>query len=347
MTMSNETLELQDTPEQVLEPQEPVEAAPVVEPVLEPEMTHRYQPTDDLGRPLGGQQVIKYRTQAELLEKFQEQNMLLIRKLRSETRKNRLGIVEDEEISAESQRFEEPVSFTPRHLSPEERVILSRDLLDPDRFDEAASTLFEATLGTKPEVLRNQLSRTQDTLLKMQAKTESDAFVANNVGYVKCQENFEAITNWMIRYNLAPVRENFQRAYDTLRAANILVEHQAPAPVEVVPIQVEPVAQVQVDAVVPEPVAVPTGPVQRIATGLNRNTATDVGPVHNAANDITYEVLERDGRGQVTGAKKVFKGIAAINAMPSDEYKRRLMSDRSFSKKVEQLENEAEKRRRA
>ena len=59
-----------------------------------------------------------------------------------------------------------------------------------------------------------------------------------------------------------------------------------------------------------------------------------------------YEFVQRDGKGIQIGEKRVFKGLAAIDAMPSDEYKRRLLSDRSFAGKVEKLEAEAAKKRR-
>ena len=55
----------------------------------------------------------------------------------------------------------------------------------------------------------------------------------DNPDYVKCQSNFEAITSWMVRYDLAPVRENFQLAYDKLKAAgNILILSYADVPEE-------------------------------------------------------------------------------------------------------------------
>ena len=76
--------ETPSTPEVIVE-------VPVVE-----ERTHIYQPTDEQGRPIGGKQVIKYTTQDELVNKLQEQNVLIfLRKLREETRKNRLGISDD------------------------------------------------------------------------------------------------------------------------------------------------------------------------------------------------------------------------------------------------------------
>ena len=82
--MSEETI-VAETP--LTEPNVPVEA-PVVE---LPELRYEYQPTDDNGMNMGGKQVLKYKTTEELIQKLQEQNVLLQRKWREETCKNRLG----------------------------------------------------------------------------------------------------------------------------------------------------------------------------------------------------------------------------------------------------------------
>ena len=81
-----------------------------VEQVIEQpvEKIYKYQPTDETGRPIGGVQVIKYTTPEELADKLRDQNVLLVRKLREQTRKVRLGVVEEEEISEDAQRYNSP-----------------------------------------------------------------------------------------------------------------------------------------------------------------------------------------------------------------------------------------------
>lgn len=333
-------------------PEVPVTETPAA-PAELPELRYEYQPVDPQGRPVGGKQVIKYRTAQELGDKLAEQNKLLILKLREETKKNRLGIVEQETLPDEAPRFQGPVTFTRRKLSPEERVKLSRDLLDPEKFDEASDTLFEATVGAKPEVLGETLSTLQQQVIAAQAKIECDAFVADNPAYVKCHENFEAITNWMLRYNLAPVKANFQKAYETLRRDGLLLESSyepvsAPEPVGVpqpepvvvppAPAPVEPPTPVAPVEAPPEPPK--PAPTPRIPTGLNRNTSDDAGAPRSAGDDIVYEVV-------TNGQKRRYTGLAAVNAMPSDEYKRRVISDPNFGRKVEQLEKEAAERRQS
>jgi hypothetical protein len=337
---------------------------PVPVPVELPELRYEYQPTDDVGRPLGGKQVLKYRTPDELTQKLVEQNTLLIRTLREEKKKNRLGIQDAEEIPAEAPRFDGAVEFAPRQLSQDESVQLSRDLLDPERFSEAVGTLFEATLGAKPDAIRSTLTNLQETNQRLVAKLEADAFVQGNPAYYRCKDNFETITNWMVKNSLAPVRENFQRAYDVLTAAGLLLEApivreevppssvQAPTPntpsvtevTEPTPANPQPVQETDSRITVEEP-AQAKRPVVRIPSGLTRNQAADAGVPRPLGDDIVYEVIYRDGKGKPTGEKKVYRGLAAINAMPGDEYKRRLLSDPAFRKKAEELEAAAAKRR--
>ena len=289
------------------------------------EKIYKYQPTDEEGRAIGGPQVIKYHTQEELAEKLQEQNVLLIRKLRKETRNNRLGILENETIPDDAQRFTGTLEFKPRELSDEERYEISRKLLDPTTAYEATSTLLEAELGASPKLFREAFQGLQNDQIKLRAKIEADAFVAENPDYYKCGENFEAITSWMLRYDLAPVKDNFQKAYETLKAQGVLVSGPAVVQEPVhVPAVVEPVVVVEPVKVAP----VVTG----ISSGLTRDNSSDVGPVTQPGSDITYVV-----NGQT------LTGLRAVGAMPSEEYKRRLLTDKEFGKKIDKLEADARK----
>lgn len=290
------------------------------------EQIYRFQPTDEEGRPIGGEQVIKYSSPEELTTKLKDQSILLIRKLRQETKKNRLGIVENEDIPESAQRFNSPMEFNPRELSEDERYDISRRLLDPATAAEAASALVESQLGAPLDRIGKTLLEVQQSNINLRAQIEANAFVSENPSYYKCKENFESIANWIVRYNLAPVKENYQRAYETLKAQGVMVD--GPAPV-----------------VVPEPVVVPivvpvveASVVPGIGSGLTRENSSDSGPIVKPSSDITYELV-------LGGQKRVLTGLQAINAMPSEEYKRRLLTDKTFSKKVMELENEAKARK--
>src|SRR5271154_2770525 len=103
---------------------EPVVAVTPVEPVAVPEQRYEYQPTDEDGRPVGGKQVIVYKTQDELIDKMRDNSIQLIRKLREQTRNNRLGISTPDTIDDTAQRFKSPTEFKPKTLTKEDRVRL-------------------------------------------------------------------------------------------------------------------------------------------------------------------------------------------------------------------------------
>ncbi len=327
----------------VLPVEEPQPVAAVLQPLPEePEQIYEYQPTDELGRNLGGKQVLKYRTQDELAQKLTEQNVLLVRKLREQTKKRRLGTVDPENIPDTAPKFDTPLDFTPRQLTSEERIQLSRDLLDPERFDQANSAMCEATFGQKPEGIRQTLASLQATSLRLLAKTEADAFVASTPAYYKCQDNFETITNWMLKNNLSPVRENFKRAYDAMTKAELLVEAPtAPTALE----GPQPPPAVPHDPVIPEEPPQPRA-APRMASGLTRDQAADAGGVvRSAADEIVYEQPVKDRFGKLTGQVVRYTGLAAIDKMPSDEFKRRVYTDSKFNQKYERLLHEDEQRR--
>jgi len=316
-------------------------------PVDLPELRYTYQPTDEEGRPMGGKQVIKYKTPEELAGKLADQNTQLIRKLRSETRKNRLGIIEGDEIPTESPKFVEPISFKPLELTADQKIQISRDLLDPEKAGEATDALVAARFGASPEKVIKTLADVQNTNIRILAKIESDAFVAANPDYVKCQSNFEAITSWMVRYDLSPVRENFQLAYDKLKeAGNVLVLSYADVPEEErVQPPVTPVVAVQSEPVVIPPVVVPpvveeVPVVAAIASGFTRNNSDGTAPVKSASDELVYEVKVKDDIRKYTG-------LAAINAMPADVYRRWILSDPKHAALEQQLIAEAASRRAA
>lgn len=284
---------------------------PPVAPVELPEQKYEYQPTDEAGRALGGRQVIKYRTEQELRDKLTEQSILLIRKLREQTRKSRLGIAEDEEIPETAPRFQMPVEFTPE------------------------------TIAKDPAALCKTLQDLQTNNMRLLAKVEADVFVQNNPEYYKCKENFDVVTNWMLRKDLAPVRENFQLAYETLDAAGLLLK----API----VREEPIVALPVEAAIPVP------PTPGEATGVTPANA----PVEAEPSRITSEQPSHSKRvvsRVATGLTREMAGVSGtspksgytlreINAMPSDIYKKKLINEKGFAETVERLEREASEKR--
>jgi len=338
-----------------------------------PELRFEYQPTDEDNRPIGGKQVIKYRTQDELNHKLVKQNTELIRKLRTETRNNRLGILDQQSIDERAPRNVAGVQFNPRTLSASERLELSQQLLDPETFDKATQTIVEASYGISGEGLRTVISDLQGKVDNVQAQREVDIFKRRNPEYVICPENMQAIIGWMDRYNLAPVAENFEKAYLFLLDQGVLVtslevvelpvspvtppsnvvgfteqppadpnEYVEPARVvETLPIEnqlpVERVAPTEHPALATEPPVAAKPVASRVPTGLNNGNSRSEGVSAPVGSDIVYEFKQYDEKGNQVGPTRTFTGMRAIDAMPPDEYKRRLLSEKGFAAKVEKL----------
>lgn len=331
--ITQETLETETLPESV-------EVTPEL-----PELTHRYQPTDEEGRVMGGEQVLKYRTTEELIGKIQEQNILLTRKLREVTRKNRLGIIDTETLPEDAKRHPKLIELKPRELTPEDRVKLSRDILDPDRFDEAQDEIFASRFGVKPTEFRESYQDMQERLSIIQGQQEVAGFMTANPGYYACDHNRNTIVNWLAKNNLALVRDNFQLAYDTLREFMVT---PAPLPVPAIPAAVvadlgEPPDSTDINT--PEPLATaPTPPVapKRVATGITKSQASNAAPAKILGSDITYEVTDPYSK-----VKRTYTGLAAVDAMNADEYKKRVNNDPTFLARVDRMEKEAEAARNA
>lgn len=281
---------------------------PVVteQPAAPVEHVYKYQPRDEAGAAMGGEQVIKYDgTPEDLGAKMADQNAKLIALNRKINKELRLSGAVREQIPDTAPRFDESkFQLTPEPLTAEERIKLSQDILDPEKFDSVGQRLVRATLGD-PEALRTRLSRLEQQAAKSNALEEAQAFKNSNPDYYVCPDNFKTLANWIIKNGLEPVQENFQLAYDTLK------EFMIPKP------QAAPVVQ-KVDE--PRPAIDP----RPVSSGLTRSNGSDSGPQSTPGSDIVF--------GQ-------WKGTEAIERMPGDEYKKRLLKEPGFKEKVQALDN--------
>ena len=305
------------------------------------EKRYTYQPQDESGRPIGGPQVIKYHTQDELTAGLVEQNTLLLRKLRQKTRNERLGIVETENIGTEVPRYVGPVDFSPRSLSNDEYAEIARDLTDPVTAVEAQKRLFEASMGASADQVGETLRTLQEEVMSTRAVGEANAFVAETPEFYKCPENAETLAAYLSRYNLAPIKDNFTFAFNKLNELD-------PSPFITRPADIPaPVPVIAAPAEVHEPVlTVHDGPragefpVIGLGSGLTRENAGDEGqPVMPVGDDIVFDVTREGKLTRLTG-------LSAVNAMPGDEYGRRIRNERNFQKKVDALYAAEEKKKR-
>lgn len=313
-----------------------VDAAPVevIVPVTEvPAATaptqkeYRYQPTDEHGRKLGGEQVIRYSTDQELAEKLRDQNVLLVRKLREVTRKNFLNIPEEQTTLA---KFEGPIELTETPLTAEERFQIGQDLQDPTKFNEGRDRLLESAFGVKPEVLRNRLNSMGQTQVQQGALNNYTSFLFETPDYNRSPENDQTLTAYMVKNELPPTVEGFKYAHSKVKAAGLLLD---PPPVQEVTVQppalpapVAPVAQNSQSPVVSE---------TRIGQNEQPQTKRQV-PVPSGLND-------RVSSSSTPRSEGITVTLADIDKMPSAEYKQRV-KDPAFRALVNKLELEKNQR---
>jgi hypothetical protein len=332
-----------------------------------PEQVYSYQPTDENGVNMGGPQVIKYKTMEELVQKLQENNVRMQRKLREANRKNKTGQQDVEEIPETAKRFQDPIEFKPRALSADELIEISSGMGDPTKVESSFDRLTQAKFGASPEQVRNAITASQQAAIDNKIRIEVDKFIYNTPGYYICQENWNTIYNWMTRYNLEPIEENFVMAFQRLSAADILLtsggtvpggaQHAPVAPpVQHVPAYAPPVEQIdptggemRIEEQEQPPVEIvnfdpsvsvpPPAPVQRVSTSLtngNTSSATPVAPVLGA--DIKYvSPAIYNNKGQLTNPPREFYGLKALDAMPPEEYQRRFNTEPGFKEKVNKM----------
>lgn len=302
-----------------------------VAPVL-PELRHTWQPTDENDKPIGGLQVILYRTEQEKFEKMQEKSVLLLRQLRKERLEKALGTSEEHVDDAE--KFQNVVEFKPRDLSADERFKISQGIANPETFAEARDQLLESAFGVKPSVLASTLNELTRDSIRNRAVEHYIEFV-QTTGFNDTPKNREYVTGWLGTRNLAPTVANFVIAQKRLTEAGLLqdapavqqVPVVAPTPAVVAPVEQEPKPQV------------PPTPAIRIDSADEAQ-----GKRHShVPSGLTASIASPAGSIPAGGTSVT---LADIDKMSGDEYKRRA-KDPAFVRLVNQLEEDASKRRRA
>ena len=323
--------------EPVVAPEVVAPVVPALEPVLpvQPVTEQRYewQPTDANGKPLGGKQVITYKNQDELIQKFTEQNNLILRQMRKLSNDVKLGLTPDVEVPATAKRLPKNFDgFKPKTLTADERFQLTQDLNDPAKFEDAKIRLAEATFGATPEVISEVLSHSQQLLLEQQVVRSFDEFL-ENVGdsFYNIEANRAVLTDWMCQKQLAPTTENFEIALVRTAALQVpapaVQRAQVPA-TPVAPVEAEPQSQVPVAAanrITEQPQQVQSA-TRQTPSGLNDRVSSNTGVTSVSERKLT---------------------LAEVDKMSADEYKRRVSSDPTFLQAVDQLQKEADLRRAA
>lgn len=338
--------------------------APVVETPALKKFEVRYQPTDATGRPVGGEQVVKYEAATEI-----SQDHPLIQQLiknhsaaTAELRRLRAGaLTSDTEVPENSTKFPTMTEFFV--LNAEQRVALEAEAADPSTGAAARAKLADSARNAA-------LNQSQEDIFTVRAQLALANFKANNPDFYRCNENATAIINYVTNKNLDPTDENnLQKAFDILREAGALygrpVTNQpaAPALVTEAPIVREEKTAPNTQVPVVEPARIgeatppqATRPVSQIPTGLsNIDIQTDGEPNEVAIeSQLVYKRVLKDGNGRPTGVVETYVGIEALDKMPAAELRALLEKDvreerstgkgTGFRKTVDSLEALRDKR---
>jgi hypothetical protein len=313
---------------------DPTTAVEPPAPVALPEKRYEYYLKDDSGRPMGGKQVIVYRTDEEFRDQLIKNQENAVRQLRKVTREKELGVDSSEPDGAE--QFQNVVEFRPRDLSPDERFQLSQKLANPETASEARDMLIESAFGQKPSVLAAQLNQQQRFMIQQTAVDNYVNFVTSGTGYYDSPANRVTITSWMGKRNYAPTVANFNIAYQRLTQAGLLevapeVHQEIVPPAAVVP----PVVPVEQAPKPQEPVAANPGLGSEPQPQAKRHSHVPSG--------LNPSVASAAGESPAVGATAT---LADIDKLPADVYKAK-MKDPAFRKLVDTLEEDAAKMRRA
>lgn len=307
---------------------EPALIPAVVPPVELPELRHEYDIADKKGRKIGGRQVFKYRTDANLIEQLTKSNISL-RVMIQEIREKQL--LEGTEAPAEA-TVAQPLQLRPR-LSEDERKDWKIKLLDPAT---AAQAQYHLDRDDDRAVQNDLLVGNLESRIMLAL----ESFKNRNRDYVPSQENAVKLVGYIERRNLDPTdARNYQRAYDVLRENGSIDDASGNQATEPVLVQVPPTvreektvpnaAPVEVPARISESTPPPARPVAAIPTGLSStDQISDTANALPAPHWLTIRVWLKDSKGNPTSQFQEFHDLDAINHS-DDKFLKRLISDQS------------------
>ncbi len=328
------------TPE-VLEvaPIEPVVApiASVVAPTPEVKW-HEYQPVDSVNRPVGGLQRFSYTTMEELVAQLEKAHTNSILGMRDVKRKARLGTPEVDALPAELERTSRIIEFKEKPLTTEERYAISQDMNDPATFESARDRLLESSFGATPAQLRETLNAQQQQTQQIIARQNAEVWLERHPEFYSCAENINTVCEWMTKTGLQPSVKNFEFAQAKMEEAGLLLS--SPIVREVLPVVtpvVTPEAEVQPQsqAVAVEPVRINEVPVPQSSAVVTTEKRTP--PQSHVPSGLNNRVAPVGGA-MPTGVTDAWT-LRDIDVMPSEDYRKQIMTNPAFVKRVNELES--------
>jgi hypothetical protein len=202
-------------------------------------------------------------------------------------------------------------TYKPHQPSADELWQLGQDLNDPAKRAAAIRRATEWELGASLDEVRNTMRAIAEERERAQAFEAGKAFMDEHPEFVPCQQNEDAIFTYLRERNLALTKKNFSIAFEELKAGLVLRAPQTVARGNDAEARIEPPAV--------------TRPRQA-SSGLSSRQSSAVPP--------------KDGP---TVKSKLTE--AEIDAMPTDEYMRKINSDPVFAAEALRVLQEAETRR--
>ena len=313
--------------------------APLVE-VLAPEKVHEYQPLDKSGRPVGGMQRFKYRTERELIDKLTDAHMNATAALRGALRTAEVAGLENAVPEGITPIQKMTIFAT---LTEEQKQNLTEDLQDPAKAVNARNLLQESA--------RNEaINQVQQRSFENAVRYSINSFQVNHPDFYRCLENNAALISWVEKRGADPTDvNNFEKAYAALQATGGLYARPVTNP-QAAPALETPAPTVREEKTVPKTQA-PVVEAARISsvtppqatrtaapsTGLTRaDVSSEVGePIVPSIEDkLIIKIYPKGRDGKPTGEVQVFKGLKALDRMTGQQMKYKIEEDAAQEKRT-------------
>lgn len=280
-----------------------------IPPTTEDLLTYEYQPKDEHGRALGGKQVVKGKTQQELLDNMAKQNTELIKLNRTlKWEKTRSAAITDADIPAGAERIDDDIDSKPIPLTTAERAQLARDITDPEKIDATLDRLLKARSNPREERIR------KDTFALRAAK-EGEAFQKRHPEFDDSKENCDMLLGWCMQRGLTLTCANYELAYRWLKEAGLLLEAPIAAEEE---IEIPPNSQVEAEPEgrITQPETQPTKRPVSTSSGLTRRNSSSVASVP-ARRGLTWAEVDKLSDAEYKAKMRDPNFVKQVNALPA------------------------------
>jgi hypothetical protein len=155
-----------------------------------------------------------------------------------------------------------------RDLTPEERTAIAAKFAKPETVVEGFDELYKARTGLDPQQSgKTQVQQARDAA-QVKALNAARLFMERHPDFVPCEENRDALHQFLATRKIPPTLKNFELAYGELSANGLLVlatpEVEPPAP----PVEAAPVEPVRTEPVEePAQSVIPSALTRRSASG--------------------------------------------------------------------------------